>query len=155
MGKSKHYSYRGRKKRNIDYGEPIQDSIAVDGSSSMKTGECECRGVYTNDSEELFRTGTFIEGTNNIMEFLAIVHGLMFCQNENLSIPIYSDSVTALTWVNKKAINTNQPRTENNADLFEIVDESIEWLHNNDYPNDVLKWHTKVWGEIPADFNRK
>ena len=115
----------------------------------------EYRGVYTHNSKEIFRQGPFPEGTNNLMEFLALVHALGFCKQRKISLPIYTDSRTAISWVRNKKVKTRQPRTEKNKQLFDLIDRALIWLKENKYPNQILKWETKVWGEIPADFNRK
>lgn len=137
------------------YGEPIQESISVDGASSSSSGLSEYRGVCTHNAQEIFRKGPFADGTNNLMEFLALVHALSYCKQKGLLLPIYSDSRTAMAWVRNKKIKTVQPRTEKNKKLFELIDRAIKWLNENDYSNRILKWETKAWGEIPADFNRK
>lgn len=137
------------------YGTPIQQSISVDGACNSRTGQAEYRGVYTHNAKEIFKMGPFADGTNNIMEFLAIVHALAYCKQEGLLLPIYSDSRNALLWVRKKEVRTKQPRTGNNETLFTLIDRALKWLNNNEYPNQLLKWETKAWGEIPADFNRK
>src|SRR5699024_7350127 len=53
-------------------------SIAVDAASSGKPGIMEYRGVDTKTKKVLFHAGPFPLGTNNIGEFLALVHGLAF-----------------------------------------------------------------------------
>jgi ribonuclease HI len=35
------------------------------------------------------------------------------------------------------------------------MDRAINWLKTNTYTNKVLKWDTKEWGEIKADYGRK
>ncbi len=137
------------------YGEPILESISVDGASSSRGGMSEYRGVFTRNAKELFRNGPFHEGTNNLMEFLALVHALSYCKKNEILLPIYSDSRTAILWVRNKEIKTKQPRTNKNEELFSLIDRALKWLKENNYPNQILKWETKVWGEIPADFNRK
>ncbi len=137
------------------YGEPIQESISVDGASSSRGGMSEYRGVITSTGQEIFRMGPYPEGTNNLMEFLALVHALSYCKKNGILLPIYSDSRTAILWVRNKAIKTKQPRTDKNVKLFDLIDRALKWLNENDYPNKILKWETKAWGEIPADFNRK
>ena len=136
------------------YGQPILNSIAVDGACNNK-GDAEYKGVYTDTKTELFLEGPFKEGTNNIMEFLALVHGLAYCKKHKLDLPIYSDSRIAINWVQKKYVNTKVKRTNNNKKLFNLIDRGLFWLKNNTYPNKILKWETKAWGEIPADFGRK
>ncbi|MCX6353222.1 MAG: ribonuclease H family protein [Bacteroidetes bacterium] len=136
-------------------GKPITPSISVDGACNMVSGVAEYRGVDTESKEEIFRIGPFDDGTNNIVEFLAIIHALAHCKELNLTLPIYSDSKTAMAWVRNKKANTTQARTRHNEKLFKLVDRGVAWLHDNLYPNKILKWETEHWGENPADFGRK
>jgi ribonuclease HI len=46
-------------------------------------------------------------------------------------------------------------RTERNIPLFELIARAERWLQTNTFPNQILKWDTPNWGEIPADFGRK
>jgi len=73
----------------------------------------------------------------------------------NSTLPVYSDSKTAIKWVKDKRVNTKLARQEENKILFQMMDRAVSWLKNNTYPNDILKWNTALWGEIPADFGRK
>jgi ribonuclease HI len=136
-------------------GQPILKSISVDGAWNTSTGIVEYRGVNTKTKEILFEVGPFEDGTNNIAEFLAIVHGLAYCKKNSLSLPIYSDSQTAIGWVRDKQARTNHEMNNKNKKTFELIDRAIIWLNENDYPNKVLKWETTAWGENPADFGRK
>lgn len=137
------------------YGKPNYNSIAVDAASSGNPGVMEYRGVDTRSGKQLFRQGPFPQGTNNIGEFLAIVHGLAFLKARNSNRIIYTDSRTAMSWVRKKHCNTKlQPNAKNEA-LFELVDRAEQWLKDNPYTTPIVKWETKAWGEIPADFGRK
>lgn len=136
-------------------GSPNYKSISVDAASSGNPGKMEYRGVETKTKKELFRQGPYPEGTNNIGEFLAIVHGLALLKNKNSSYIIYTDSKTAMSWVKKKICNTKLERNDKNKTLFELIDRAINWLQNNNYTTTIVKWETKAWGEIPADFGRK
>ena len=60
-----------------------------------------------------------------------------------------------MSWVKKKICNTKLVRNEKNKDLFELIDRAIIWLKENSYDTVIVKWETKAWGEIPADFGRK
>jgi ribonuclease HI len=133
----------------------IRNSLSVDASCLGNPGVMEYRGVYTGSGREIFRIGPFQEATNNIGEFLALVHGLALLQQQQASIPIYSDSVTALAWVRKKKCNTTLQRCEANRPLFELVERAEKWLRTTPCTTPVLKWDTVHWGEIPADFGRK
>jgi ribonuclease HI len=136
-------------------GQPNYNSISVDAASSGNPGKMEYRGVDTKTKGELFKQGPFPEGTNNIGEFLALVHGLALLKNNNKNLIIYSDSRTAMSWVKKKICNTKLERTDKNKPVFDLVDRALVWLKKNEYSTTIVKWETKAWGEIPADFGRK
>lgn len=136
-------------------GQPNYNSIAVDAAVSGNPGKMEYRGVDTKTKKELFKQGPFEEGTNNIGEFLAIVHGLAFLKQNNNNRIIYTDSKTALSWIKKKSCNTKLERNNKNEALFDLVKRAEQWLKTNTYNTIIVKWETKAWGEIPADFGRK
>lgn len=136
-------------------GLPNYNSISVDAASSGNPGIMEYRGVETKSKKQLFIQGPFEEGTNNIGEFLAIVHGLALLKKNNSDRILYTDSKTAISWVKKKRCNTKLERNEKNKALFELVDRAENWLKTNTYTTVIVKWETKAWGEIPADFGRK
>lgn len=140
------------KTQSTDY---IKNSISVDAACSGNPGDMEYKGVYTESSEEIFHFGPIANGTNNIGEFLAIVHALALSKDKNLDLPIYSDSMTALSWVRKKKANTTIEQNESTKKLWDLIIRAEEWLKNNTYPNKLLKWETKQWGESKADFGRK
>ena len=136
-------------------GSPNPNSIAVDAACSGNPGVLEYQGVHTSTGRPIFRKGPFPEGTVNLGEFLALVHGIAYLKQKNSNKPVYSDSRTAIAWVKKKRINTKLERSQKNDELFQLVDRALIWLHNNSFENQILKWETKYWGEIPADFGRK
>lgn len=133
----------------------IRDSLAVDAACSGNPGTMEYRGVYVATGEEIFRLKPMQQGTNNIGEFLALVHGLALLKQQNSNIPIYSDSRNAILWVRQKQCKTRLQRTEVNAPIFNLIARAEAWLRNNTYTNRIIKWDTEAWGEIPADFGRK
>lgn len=130
-------------------------SVCVDAACDMTTGVMEYRGVDTETGNVLFSMGPYHGASNNIGEFLAIVHALSLLAQQRLATPIYSDSKTAMAWVRKKVAKTTVAHTAANAKLFELVARAEAWLRANNPPNQVLKWDTKEWGEIPADYGRK
>lgn len=136
-------------------GQPNYNSISVDAASSGNPGIMEYRGVDTKTKKQLFIQGPFPEGTNNIGEFLALVHGLALLKKKNSKRILYTDSKIAMSWVRKKTCNTKLPRSSKNKELFDLVDRAINWLKTNTYETTIVKWETKAWGEIPADFGRK
>ena len=133
----------------------IRDSLAVDAACSGNPGTMEYRGVYVATGQEIFRLKPMQQGTNNIGEFLAIVHGLAYLKQHNSHIPIYSDSRNAILWVKHKQCKTRLQRTAVNAPIFDLIARAEAWLRNNTYSNPIIKWETETWGEIPADFGRK
>ncbi len=168
------YAFRGKPSQQMDllrsianannrplinyeaFPEIITNSLAVDAACSGNPGIMEYRGVWVATGEEMFRKGPFPHATNNIGEFLAIVHGLaMLNQRGCPDIPIYSDSRTAQVWVRQRHCNTTLKRDEQNTTLFDIVARAENWLKQKTYTNRIIKWNTELWGEIPADFGRK
>ncbi len=129
--------------------------LCVDAAFSTDSQMMEYRGVLLPEKTELFRKGPFRDATNNIGEFLAIVHGLALCKNQGWDYPIYSDSNTAIIWVLSKKANTKLKQTTHNLPLFELIHRAEKWLQENEYTNKIYKWQTHKWGEIPADFGRK
>ena len=128
---------------------------AVDAACSGNPGLMEYRGVDLLTGQEIFHFGP-IYGTNNIGEFLAIVHALALMKRNNISKPIYSDSRNALNWIKRKQCRTRLERTEKTEQLFQIIERAENWLKNNSYDHiPLLKWETDQWGEVPADFGRK
>lgn len=140
---------------NAALGTPVWTSIAVDAACSGNPGKMEYQGVRTNTGQVLFHLGPLQNGTNNVGEFLALVHGLAYLKKQGSDLPVYSDSRTAMGWVRKKKCNSKLKKTASNAKIFELIERGEQWLKNNSYTNDILKWETKAWGEIPADFGRK
>lgn len=138
------------------YGKPNLKSLAVDAACAGNPGKLEYRGVLTHSKKQVFIQGPFNMGTNNIGEFLALVHGIALLKAKNLdNLPIYSDSRIAMAWVKKKQCRTNVQFNANNQDLLMLIKRAEKWLKENTYNNPILKWETKAWGEIPADFGRK
>lgn len=128
--------------------------LAVDAACSGNPGPMEYRGVYLLTGEEIFHFGP-VYGTNNIGEFLAIVHGLALMKQKNICIPIYSDSRNALNWIRQKKCKTKLERNARTEELFKLIERAEKWLHENTYTTPLLKWETDRWGEVPADFGRK
>lgn len=138
------------------YGSPILESISVDAACSGNPGKMEYRGVLTHNKQQVFIKGPYQKGTNNIGEFLALVHGLALLKSKRMDVlPIYSDSRIAMSWVQKKQCRTNLKFDSSNKDLLDLIKRAEKWLKENTFKNPILKWETKAWGEIPADFGRK
>jgi ribonuclease HI len=132
-----------------------RESLAVDAACSGNPGAMEYRGVLVASGEEMFHIGPLAQGTNNVGEFLALVHGLAFLKKQDSTLPIYSDSKIALGWIAQKKCKTKLERTPRNTEIFKLIERAEIWLHNNSYKTKLYKWETEDWGEIPADFGRK
>lgn len=134
------------------------DAIAVDGACSSNPGPMEYRGVRVATGEELFHVGdkTPLYGTNNIAEYLALIHvGALLKKAGDTSTPIYTDSRNALAWLRRGASRTTLAQEPRTAATLEMLRRADAWLAQNKIVNPVLKWNTEEWGEIPADFGRK
>ena len=155
VGKNKSFQSELSDEQLKKIGLPNYNSISVDAAVSGNPGKMEYQGVDTKTKKRIFHQGPFEEGTNNIGEFLAIVHALALLKKLDSDKIIYTDSKTAISWVKKKTCNTKLERSEKNEALFELVERAIIWLKQNSYTTTIVKWETKAWGEIPADFGRK
>lgn len=134
--------------------EVVAEAIAVDAACSGNPGKMEYRGIDLRTGAEVFHFGP-VFGTNNIGEFLAIVHALAQQKREGRTDTIYSDSRNAMLWVKGKKCKTKLVENAKTAKLFETIRRAERWLQENTWQNPLLKWETKKWGEIPADFGRK
>ena len=134
--------------------KPDLPSISVDAACSGSPGPLEYRGVLTETGEQIFHTGPFPDGTNNVGEFLGIVLAMEWLITKKLDMPIYSDSASAIAWVKAGKCNTKLERLPSNKLLFELIGRAENVLKTYQHYK-VLKWDTKAWGEIPADFGRK
>lgn len=130
------------------------EAIAVDAACSKNPGPMEYRGVYLRTGKEIFHFGP-VEGTNNIGEFLAIVHALALLERKGLTMTVYSDSVNALSWVRRKACRTTLAHNERTAAVHAMIARAEAWLKSHRVVCPLRKWETAEWGEIPADFGRK
>lgn len=148
-----------KKDRKNCFGNGIQpnlETLSVDAACSGNPGKIEYRGVLTGSGKEIFHMGPFECGTNNIGEFLAIVHGLALLKKQGKEeYPIYSDSKTGMSWVRQKKCKTKLEENELNKPLFDLVRRAEAWLKDHTIKTPILKWDTEKWGEIPADFGRK
>jgi ribonuclease HI len=134
--------------------KPVLPSICVDAACSGAPGPLEYQGVLTESGEQIFHAGPFRDGTNNVGEFLAIVLAMDWLVTKKLDWPIYSDSANAIAWVKAGKCKTQLERLPSNQLLFDFISNAEVALKRYP-PFKVLKWDTRAWGEIPADFGRK
>src|SRR3989304_7357842 len=78
--KAKYSDYKGKSsstgKWKMASIKPELPSICVDAACSGSPGKLEYRGMLTESGEQIFHAGPYEQGTNNVGEFLAIVHAL-------------------------------------------------------------------------------
>ena len=128
---------------------------AVDAACSGNPGKMEYQAIDLQTGAQVFHFGP-VFGTNNIGEFLAIVHALALMERQGITDrAIYSDSYNAILWVNMKRCKTTLERSERTERLYQIIQRAEQWLLTHTVRVPILKWETRQWGEIPADFGRK
>lgn len=131
----------------------ILPSIVVDASYIASEDKMEYRGILLPERKVIFHKGPYFGATNNVGEFLAIVHALAFLNVNGLKLPIYTDSTVALHWIKKKNIKIN-PKVS--PVIIDQITRALTWLNENNIEEyEIKKWNTKKLGEIPADFGRK
>lgn len=136
---------------------PAEHALTVDGASSGNPGWCEYRGVWLDSHEVAFASEPFW-GTNNIAEFLALVHGLAQMLQSTERYPIYSDSRTAISWVRRCECRSAHRSACLARDPLRRIQRAEAWLAGQNIKAlipYIRKWDTEAWGEIPADYGRK
>lgn len=132
------------------------NAIAVDAACNKNPGgDVEYQGVLVGTGERLFHVGPYPGGSNNIGEYIGIVHALGYlAQKGDITTPIYTDSRTALAWIRNRHSRTSVqiPPT---SPLAHILQRADYWIATHSWQNPIYKWETEKWGEIPADFGRK
>ncbi len=131
-----------------------KNSIAVDAACSGNPWETEYKWIDLQSGKMIFHK-KFDLGTNNIGEFLAIVHWLVYLNENGLDMNIYSDSKRAIKWIWDGKCKTHLKKDKNSESIFLIIKRAEEWLKNNKWKNKILKRDTANRWEIPADFGRK
>lgn len=139
-----------------DFPDIKLNAIAVDAACNKNPGgDVEYQGVVVGTRERLFHVGPFPGGSNNIGEYIGIVHALAYlAQRGDPSTPIYTDSRTALSWVRRRHSHSTVQFPEGSR-LKELLDRADRWIATHTWLNPIYKWETELWGEIPADFGRK
>lgn len=130
-------------------------AVCVDAACSGNPGATEYRCVELSTGREVFHAGPFPYGTNNIGEYLGLVHALAHMTQIGDTRPIYTDSKTALSWLKRRHSNTKIIPTPANEKIRSLLARADAWVASHTWPNKVMKWDTDKWGEIPADFGRK
>lgn len=139
----------------VQKGPDIAFALTVDGADNSV--ESEYQAVWYPSREPAFKSKVFKGGTNNIAEFLGLVHAIRYLHETKKGTVIYTDSMTALAWVRNKRANTTAGQTGRlTEELKHLIGEAEAYLLTNGIGDiELHKWDTKQWGEIPADFGRK
>lgn len=132
------------------------NAIAVDAACNRNPGgDVEYQGVIVGTGERIFHVGPYPGGTNNIGEYIGLVHALaLLAQRGDRVTPVYSDSKTALAWLRNRHSRT-AVQLPADSKLRNLLDRADAWVSTHTLYNPVYKWNTEEWGEIPADFGRK
>lgn len=135
--------------------EVTRNAWAVDAACSGNPGPMEYQGIDLATGQQVFHYGP-VHGTNNIGEFLAIVHALALWDKQGVTDKtLYSDSYNAILWVKKKQCRTKLERNANTEQLYQVIARAEQWLRTHTIRVPILQWDTRRWGDIPADFGRK
>lgn len=127
--------------------------IAVDAACSENPWKMEYRWINLSTWEEIFHE-KFKIWTNNIWEFLAIVHWLKYIWDNDMIV--YSDSKIGISWVKQWKCKTQFTHIWPESYAISNAIKNAElWLAENSIKHDILKWDTEKRWEIPADFWRK
>ena len=101
-------------KQNLDYKNvldgPELNSISVDAASSGNPGLMEYQGVDTNTKEILFKMGPFNNATNNIGEFLALVHGIAILEKDLKTSYLIDQPINSRAALSHRSQNLNHHR---------------------------------------------
>ena len=128
---------------------------AVDAACSGNPGPMEYQAIDLATGARVFHFGP-MHGTNNIGEFLAIVHALALMERQGIrDKAIYSDSYNAILWVHKKQCKTKLARNAQTEPLYQIIERAERWLRTHAVQVPIIQWETRQLGDIPADFGRK
>jgi ribonuclease HI len=155
-GHEQHIGKR-RKQSNIVLDAPpyIVPSLCVDVGTYGNPGRVMYRGVATHTGLVVFESPPIPYGTNNLGEFVAIVHGLAYIEKNGLDMPVYTDSVNARNWVRRREVRSTLERDTRAITMWTLVDRALQWLYTHRDHATVLQWDTKAWGQIKADYDRK
>ncbi|MCY9861130.1 ribonuclease H family protein [Vibrio coralliirubri] len=137
-------------------GIPTHECITVDGAFSGSSKKMEYQCVMNLSREIIFRSKPFVGGSNNIAEFLALIGAIRYRESiKRPDLDIYSDSKTALAWVRDKQLNTTIDINTLDPVIQGRISSALQYIQTNPQPQNLKKWDTASWGEIPADFGRK
>ena len=100
-------NYSGFTEENKEWANVELNSLSVDGACSGNPGNGEYRIVKTSNKEIVKSSNMFLNTTNNIMEFFALIEALILVKKNNSYKVIYSDSVSAIAWVKNKKVKKN------------------------------------------------
>lgn len=84
----------------------------------------------------------------NVSDFIAIVHAIIYCKENNLNFPIYTNSTCALSWIKSKKTNSNYFKTSQNSKIYRLFKRADKKNKEIDYENQILLWKTKEFGKI-------
>ena len=128
--------------------------LVSDASYSKKHGYLEYQVMDLSTGEIVYRNGfknLASEYVANIGEFFGLMRAIKHALDNDMTVPIYSDSLNAIRWVeqNKKCWGNVE------SDLRPYVDAANKYLLEIEELPPIFWWDKHKWGENPADFGRK
>lgn len=123
--------------------------LAVDGSTRGNPGPSKYRIFDLEQNKIIFESEWIGVTTNNVCEFMAVCHAIYWNEKNKTSLPIYSDSQTAISWIKNGRVNSGD------TNLKDRIKKAETYLKEIKNKPEIQKWHTSMWGESPADFGLK
>ena len=90
-------------------------------------------------------------GTNNIAEYLAMIHlAALLAARGDSTTPIYTDSKNTLAWLRRGGSRTTLTRRPDTAATLDLLARADAWLAaNGPIRNPILKWPHRAVGRNP------
>lgn len=124
--------------------------IVTDAAHSTKREVTEYQGIDLTTGKRLFYEDIGYQ-TVNIGEFMGVIEAIKHIIETGYEPKIiYTDSQTALSWVNNKktASNKRYPDLQKAEIFLKALSSDVDRIQ-------ILHWNNRVWGENPADFGNK
>lgn len=128
------------------------DKIIVHSTANTKTKRMAYKGFNESTNKWIFKVKYKGYCTQNVADFMAIVHALHYCKINNIDLPIYNDNLVAIKWVKDKKVNSLLIKTKENHELFQSFENALVILKQNDFLNPILFWKKKELGNIKNPF---
>lgn len=120
--------------------------------SNTKSRKMEYKAFNEETQKWIFQKKYTGYCTQNISDFISIVHALHYCNENSLDSPIYNNNKIAINWANNKKTNTQLFKNNENKEIFQLYENALVWLKQNECSNQILFWNKKEMGNIEKPF---